>query len=222
MQMLVVEDDDVLADGLTRVFSGDGCTVKHVESAEEADALLSSGHPYRCVLLDLGLPGMDGTELIKLLRNRGDLVPILVLTARNSQEELVEGLDSGADDYLTKPFTLKELEARVKSVLRRAALDSGKTAVSREIRLDTDRFLYVRDRTIRLSPSEFALFRLLFERSGSAVRKDECNAVLERESLASGNSVLEVYFHRLRKKLLPYGIVIKTIRGVGYLMEPTE
>ncbi len=166
MRILIAEDDQVLADGLLRSLRSAGYAVDHVASGSEADAALAS-HEFDCLILDLGLPKMHGLEVLRKLRARGSAVPVLILTAADSVEQRVKGLDLGADDYMAKPFSLQELEARVRALTRRG-LGSASTIVKHgPLSFDaTGRVAYINDQTDRtLGARDFAA------RSAAATRR---------------------------------------------------
>lgn len=221
VRVLVVEDDSLLAESLVRALQQD-YRVDHARRGLDADAALQR-HRYDLLLLDIGLPDIDGFELLRRLRARSDATPVLVLTAREAVDERVHGLDLGADDYLTKPFSLSELEARVRALLRRAkpALATRITigslvvdGVARRARID--------GKTVELTVREWALLELFLSRPGHALSKQTiANSIHDSESPIASNTV-EVYVSRLRAKLEPAGIVIRTVRGFGYLWEQPE
>ena len=215
MQILLVEDDISLADGLQQALNREGITVNHVAKGKEAIYVVET-FPPDIVLLDLGLPDMDGLEVIKALRRKKLTTPILILTARSSVEDTVSGLDCGADDYLAKPFEIPELLARIRVLERRIST----TAESNEIMigsvsLDT-RSMKVRinDQETILSKSEYMLLKALMQNAGRVQTRDNLESQLYSWGEEVSSNTLEVHIHHLRKKV--GNEFIKTIRGVGY------
>jgi two-component system OmpR family response regulator len=218
MRILLVEDDRVLADALSRAMSQSAYAVDVVVSGEQADAALASG-TYDLVILDIGLPGMDGREVLRRLRARRSLLPVLMLTAFDTLADRVKGLDMGADDYLAKPFDLPELEARVRALLRRGAQTTPVIEMG-DLTFDSvARRAYHKGKPIELSAREIALLEVLLQREGRVVSKEHIvNQLYGWEEGVAANAV-EVQVYRLRKKLEACGCQIRTIRGMGYLME---
>ncbi|MGQ9368342.1 response regulator [Azospirillum sp. ST 5-10] len=219
MRMLLVEDDGDLADGLLRALRAPGHAVDHVADGEEADSLLRH-EPYDLVVLDLGLPNRDGLDVLKALRGRGTPVPVLILTARDALDHRIAGLDLGADDYLAKPFALPELEARVRALLRRAAGRASCRIVHGRIALDTRaRRVTVDDQPIELPRRELCVLEVLLSRAGEVLSKEQIANQLFSFDDEAGLSSIELYVHRLRKRLAPAGLEIRTVRGLGYYVE---
>ncbi|MEJ5990933.1 response regulator transcription factor [Ramlibacter sp. PS3R-8] len=218
MRILLVEDDKVLADALSRVLVQSAHAVDSVSTGEEADqALAVTG--YDLAILDIGLPGLSGLDVLQRIRARKMTLPVLMLTAFDTLEDRVRGLDLGADDYLAKPFDLPELEARVRALLRRGTnstpyLDHGL------LRFDTvGRRVFYDRKPLDLSPRELAVLELLLMREGRVVSKEQMVNHLYGWGDEVGANAIEVYVYRLRKKLEPLGCEIRTVRGMGYLME---
>lgn len=219
MRILIAEDDPVLADGLTRSLRSNEYAVDCVGDGAAADHALST-QPYDLAIIDLGLPRIDGFEVIKRLRRRSAVPPVLILTARDALQDRVRGLDLGADDYLSKPFELPELEARVRALIRRGTAGGNALISNGKLILDTTgRRVTVDDKPLDLSARELGVLEVLMTRSGRVVSKDQLTEKLYGWDEDVGANAIEVCVHRLRKKIEPSGVTIRTIRGLGYLME---
>lgn len=219
MRILVVEDDAMLADAVARALSQSAHAVDVARSGEDADRALSA-ISYDLVLLDLGLPGLDGFDVLKRLRARRIKVPVIILTARDSVEDRIAGLDLGADDYLTKPFHLSELEARVRALIRRANAGTTSELVHGRLRLDTaGRRLFCDAQPVDVSARELAVVELLLLKEGRVVTKQQIVDHLYGWEDASTSNAVEVFIYRLRKKLENSGVSIRTVRGMGYMIE---
>ena len=222
MRILIVEDDPIIADGLTRSLRQSDYAVDCVGAGDQADHVLLS-HSYDLVILDLGLPKLDGFEVLRRLRHRGSTVPVLVLTARDALDERVKGLDLGADDYLTKPFDLPELEARVRSLIRRGQSGGASLVTHGALKLDTaGRRATLAGVPLDLSARELGVLEVLMLRAGRVVNKEQLAEQLYGWDEEVGANAIEVYVHRLRKKLESAGVTIRTIRGLGYLFEKPD
>lgn len=222
MRILIVEDDPLLADGLTRSLTHAGYAVDPVADGGAADAVLAT-QAFDLVILDLGLPKLDGFEVLKRLRRRASATPVLVLTARDTLDDRVKGLDLGADDYLTKPFELPELEARVRALIRRGQSGSGSLLTHGPLALDiAGRRASLDGVPLDLSARELGVLEVLMLRSGRVVSKEQFAEQLYNFDAEVGANAIEVYVHRLRKKLEPAGISIRTIRGLGYLLDKVK
>ncbi len=224
MRILVVEDDLMLANGLASALRGTGHAVDCVASGQDADCALSA-EEYELVVLDLQLPKIDGFEVLRRMRWRKVGTPVLILTARDGVEDRINGLDLGADDYLSKPFQMGEFEARVRALGRRSrgALDNRLEIGALTVDLKGRR-AYLAERPVELSAREFAVLELLASRAGRVVSKEALiKSLYEWDEEASPNAI-EIYVHRVRRKLLAVGggIAIRTIRGLGYLLERTD
>jgi len=219
MRILIVEDDPVLADGLTCSLRQSDYAVDCVSDGAAADHALA-GQSYDLVILDLGLPKVDGLETLRRLRRRGSRTPVLIVTARDTLDDRVKGLDLGADDYLTKPFDLPELEARARALIRRGQ-SGGSSLISHGVlTLDTaGRRATLDGEPLDLSAREFGVLEVLMLRSGRVVNKEQLAEQLYGWDEEVGANAIEVYVHRLRRKLEPAGVTIRTIRGLGYLLE---
>ncbi len=219
MRILIAEDDPVLADGLTRSLRQGDYAVDCVNDGLDADHALST-QSYDLAILDLGLPRLDGFEVLRRLRRRSSTIPVLILTARDALTDRVRGLDLGADDYITKPFELPELEARVRALIRRGQGGGSAIVFHGKLRLDTaGRRVTVEDQPLELSARELGVLEVLMMRSGRVVSKDQLAEKLYSWDDDVGTNAIEVCVHRLRKKIEPAGVTIRTIRGLGYLLE---
>jgi two-component system OmpR family response regulator len=219
MRILIAEDDQVLADGLLRTLRGNGYAVDHVASGSEADAALST-QEFDLLILDLGLPRLHGFDVLRKLRARGSATPVLILTAADSVEQRVKGLDLGADDYMAKPFSLQELEARVRALARRGMGVASNVIKHGPLTFDTTgRVAYINEAMVELSARELGLLEVLLQRAGRLVSKDQLVERLCEWGDEVSNNAIEVYIHRLRKKIEQGPIRIATVRGLGYCLE---
>ncbi len=219
MRILIAEDDRVLADGLLRSLRNTGYSVDQVESGTEADAALAT-HDFDLVILDLGLPRLHGLEVLRRLRARGAKVPVLILTADDSVEQRVKGLDLGADDYMAKPFSLQELEARVRALIRRGLGSASALIRHGPLTFDANgRVAYLHEQMLDLSARELSLLEVLLQRAGRLVSKDQLVERLCEWGEEVSNNAIEVYIHRLRKKIEQGPVRIATVRGLGYCLE---
>ena len=219
MRILIVEDDAVLASALTRALNQAAYTVDVVDNGEDANEALK-GHPYDLVVLDIALPELDGLTVLRRLRDRQVHVPVLILTARDTLEDRVMGLDSGADDYMTKPFDLPEFEARVRALIRRGHFNSSNSLTHGKLRFDSAaKRLFYNDQPVDISMRELAVIELLLSRQGRVVTKEQLVDHLFGWGDVVNSNAIEVYIHRVRKKLEPFGIDIRTVRGMGYLLD---
>ena len=222
MRILVVEDDEVLIVALTRALSQANYAVDAVGDGNAADHALAV-NSYDLVVLDLALPKADGLSVLRRLRDRRSHVPVLILTARDTLEDRVEGLDLGADDYMTKPFDLPEFEARVRALMRRGQLNSGGSMIHGRLRFDTAaRRLFHEDQPIDMPARELAMVELLLARQGKVVSKEQMIDQLFGFGDDVGSNAIEVYVHRVRRKLEPFGVDIRTVRGMGYLLDKVD
>ncbi|MFE8646205.1 response regulator [Sphingomonas sp. NCPPB 2930] len=220
MRILIAEDDQVLADGLLRTLRSSGAVVDHVASGGDADAALVATEEFDLLILDLGLPKVHGLEVLKRLRSRGSTLPVLILTAADSIEERVMGLDFGADDYMAKPFSLQELEARVRALVRRGMGVTSSTIKHGPLQYDqAGRVATIDGRMVELSARELGLLEVLLQRAGRLVSKDQLVDRLCEWGEEVSTNAIEVYIHRLRKKIERGPIRIATVRGLGYCLE---
>jgi DNA-binding response OmpR family regulator len=220
VRLLIVEDDGALADALREAFTRHGMTSDCATTAGDAALMLDAAR-YAAVVLDLGLPDGDGRALLRRLRARQDPTPVLILTARSDLDDRIDGLDAGADDYLVKPFAFDELLARLRAVLRRKGNFQGSGIAFGDLRFDTlSRQLFVGEAMVLLSHREAELMELLLRRAGQVVSRQLAEDQLFGMSEMLGSNAIEVYVHRLRRKLEEAGASarIENIRGVGYLL----
>ena len=209
----------MLAEAIASALRQSAHVVTRAASGDEAERLLVPD-AFDLVLLDLGLPRVDGFEVLRRMRERRVKVPVLVLTARDAPEDRVAGLDLGADDYLTKPFQLPELEARVRALIRRAHAIASSEIVHGPLKLDmAGRRLYCRGEPVELSARELAVVELFMLREGRVVTKQQIADHLYGWEEGSSSNTIEVFVYRLRRKLEPSGVDIRTVRGMGYLID---
>ncbi len=221
MRILLVEDDKVLADALSRTLVQSAHAVDIVAGGDEADHAAALGI-YDLMILDIGLPGMSGLDVLRRLRARKSTLPVLMLTALDTLEDRVRGLDLGADDYLATPFDLPELEARVRALLRRST-NSTPFLEHGPLRFDTvGRRVFWDKRPLELSPRELAVLEILLMRAGRVVSKAQMVNHLYGFGDDVADNAVEVNVYRLRKKLEPLGCEIRTVRGMGYLMDTPD
>ena len=219
MRILVVEDDRLVAGSVVIGLSRAGFTVDHVSSAEMAASALRNER-FDLALVDLGLPGMDGLELIRLLRKRGDNLPVLVLSARDSLTARVSGLDAGADDYLVKPFQLSELVARARALIRRSKSIASSEIVFGPLRMDQSRHLVDLDgRELDLTLREWTVLEALLLEAPNVLSKKTLAQKLGGWDHDLTQNAIEVLVSRLRSKLDCAGINIRTVRGIGYRID---
>src|SRR6266446_5199856 len=200
MRILVVEDDALLADGLTQVLKRSGHAVDQVRTGLQADNSLRLTS-YELVVLDVGLPGIDGFEVLRRLRSRRSKANVLVLTARDAVEDRVHGLDLGADDYLTKPFSVTEFEARVRALLRRVSLPASAISMGR-LKVDVEaKRVMINETSVELTVREWALLELFMARPGRVLSKEQiAQQLADYDSQLTPNAI-EVYVSRLRAKI---------------------
>lgn len=219
MKILLAEDDNLLSESLSHSLRQAGYAVDCMFTGSDADTALTT-MTYDLLILDLGLPKMTGMEVLRKLRSRNNHMPVLILTAADSVEQRVQGLDAGADDYMAKPFELKELEARVRALTRRGT--GGSTSLWKHGPLTFDqvgRIAYINDEMLDLSAREVGLLEILLQRVGRLVSKEQFVDHLCEWGEEVSNNAIEVYVHRLRKKIEINGIRIATVRGLGYCLE---
>ncbi len=226
--LLIVEDDDLLRDGLAAQLGQVGHQTTTAANGALAQELLETTR-FDGVVLDLGLPLLDGMALLRWIRKRLLALPVLVLTARDGIEDRVQGLNAGADDYLTKPFNMAELEARLGAMLRRSRLPAFGGSLelpTGRLRLDaTQPLAWLGDEPLELTQREWALLSLLVANAGQVVGREDVLSAWKTDpndpsdSTHTGSNALEVYVHRLRRKLADSGLSIRNVRGLGYMLE---
>lgn len=218
MRILIAEDDALIADGLVRSLRQGGYAVDWAANGLDADNALTTT-AYDLLILDLGLPKMPGLDVLRRLRARNSQMPVLILTALDGTGDRVKGLDLGADDYMAKPFELAELEARVRALTRRSA-GTAPTIVCGSLTYDqVGRVAQLQGQSLELSAREVGLLEVLLGRMGRLVSKDQLVDHLCGWGEEVSHNAIEVYVHRLRKKLEPGGVKIATVRGLGYCLE---
>lgn len=216
MRLLLIEDDPLLASTVRDTLAALKYTVDVADNGLLADHLLQHHH-FDLVLLDLSLPDRDGLEVLKSLRHRGNHVPVLIVTARDHIGEKVKGLDLGADDYLAKPFSLDELEARIRALLRRSQGRSQATLqLGPLIYNSSTQELLLEHRPLQLPRREYSLLVGLLNKAEQVIPRELLTEQIFSYEDTVGSNAIEVYISRLRKRLAPHGLNITTIRGIGY------
>ena len=218
MRILVAEDDPLLGEAIARHLTGVGHAVDWVRDGSDADAALRA-QSFDIVVLDLGLPRMPGRQVLKHMRDRGEAAPVLIVTAADAIADRVAGLDAGADDYLIKPFALAELEARIRALIRRSHGHDRNVLVHGALAFDSAaRSASVDGAPLDLSARELAVLELLLLRSGRVIAKEQFVEHLCGWDQDVTPNAIEVYVHRLRRKLEPAGVKVQTVRGLGYYL----
>jgi two-component system, OmpR family, response regulator QseB len=219
MRILLVEDDTLLGDGINEGLRTSGYTVDWVKDGKSAYEVLSSKHEnFDLIVLDLGLPKMSGLEVLKAIREKNIATPVLILTAFETVDDRIKGLDAGADDYMTKPFDLEELNARLRALLRRSKERAQPTITHGDIVIDPASHIVTKGgEPIMVSRREFSLLQKLLENSGRVISREQLNQTLYGWGENIDSNALEVHIHNLRKRF-GQGL-IRTIRGVGYMIE---
>ena len=219
MRILLTEDDTALAEALQFSLRQAGYAVDWVSNGAAADETLKDD-VFGLLILDLGLPKLDGFEVLRRLRRRNLALPVLILSGREKPEEKVLGLDLGADDYLVKPFSLNELQARVRALLRRSQGGQAPVLCYGGLTFDTvDRAAAVNGRALALSVYEVGVLQVLLRRFGRVVSKEQLVEQLYSYDREVSHNAIEVYVHRLRKKLTGAGVTVRTQYGRGYLLD---
>jgi len=218
MRLLLVEDTAELARWLQKALTQKGFAVDWVADGVAADHALQC-EAYALAVLDVSLPRIDGLEVLTRLRRRGQRVPVLLLTARSALDDRVRGLNLGADDYLTKPFELDELEARLRALLRRSERQAAQNQALGQLVLDSEGYFLLAERPLALTPRESSILTTLMQRHGRPVSRqhlyEQTFTLADEASLES----IELYVHRVRKKLAGSDVAIVTLRGLGYSLE---
>lgn len=220
MRILLVEDDVMLGEGMQDALKGAGHTVDWLTAGLPALTTLQC-EEFAALILDLNLPDIDGISLLRRLRREGHALPVLILTARDALDDRVQGLDAGADDYLTKPFALPELEARLRALLRRSQGQAQPMLEYGEVILypDAQQVTY-QGEVVRLTPHEYRLLYELMTQTGRVLSRDQLHQRLYGWDEGAESNAVEVHIHHLRKKLFPE--LIRTLRGVGYIVPRLE
>jgi DNA-binding response OmpR family regulator len=217
MKVLLAEDDTMIGENIQIALDGEGITVDWVTDGIQAEAALVT-HRYDALLLDLGLPKKDGIDVLRDLRARGDQIPVLAVTARDTVSQRVLGLRSGADDYVVKPFDLEELIARLHALIRRARGSVEPVYRHGDIEINSStRQVIAANRQVALSSREWAILEALVARPGAILSRSQLEERLYGWSGEVESNAVEVYIHGLRKKLGPQLII--NVRGLGYMVE---
>lgn len=217
MRILLVEDDDMIGESVVAGLECEGHAVDWVRDGNSALLALNTT-TFSLVILDLGLPGKNGLQVLKEMRAKRNATPVLVTTARDTVDDRILGLDTGADDYLVKPYDLDELSARIRALLRRSAGRADPILERGELRISPHtREVTYRGEPVILSSKEYALLFALAERQGVVWSRSQLEEKLYNWDNTVGSNAIEVHIHHLRKKLSDSAI--KTVRGVGYLLE---
>lgn len=218
MRLLLVEDNASLSTWLAKLLEGENYAVDVLGDAESALTGVDLKQ-YGLALIDLGLPGISGLDLIKCIRRTELSLPILILTARNDLKSRVEGLNLGADDYLTKPFEIEELEARIRALLRRRQSPARRQITFGPLVWDqSSRTFTLNDADLHLSPREAAVLETLLQHEGQAVSKERLLESTYNFDVEVNLAAIEVIIHRIRKRLEGSTVTIATLRGLGYLL----
>jgi two-component system OmpR family response regulator len=222
MRILISEDDAALAEALRFALTQSGFAVDWVANGLDADEALK-GAEFGLLILDLGLPKIDGLEVLRRLRRRNSSLPVLILSGREQPEEKVAGLDLGADDYLVKPFSLNELQARVRALLRRGHGVATPVLTYRELSFDpATRTASISGHALPLSLHELSVLEVLIRRFGRPVSKEQLVEQIYTYDQEVSHNAIEVYVHRLRKKIGTTGLVVRTLYGRGYALDYVE
>ncbi len=220
MRLLLVEDDLMLGEGLQEALAPRGYAVDWVKDGESALRALRR-HSFEIMVLDIGLPGIDGIDVLKTLRRENMVLPVLLLTARDTLSDKVAGLDSGADDYLLKPFDLDELFARLRALTRRATGRATAAIIHGDLRINPDdQSVTYKDQSVILARREYMLLIKLLENTGRILSREQLEQSIYGWTDDLDSNALEVHIHHLRKKIALD--LIRTVRGVGYVIDKPE
>lgn len=220
MHVLIVEDDAPLAASIAAAMAAKGWRADISDRGEPVPASVRQD-AYDVLVLDIGLPGIDGLETLRRVREQGSLLPVLMLTARDAVEDRIRGLEDGADDYLIKPFALNELLARLRALVRRHDLRQGETLILAALRFDaTARRAHLGDQPVHLSARECIVLQYLMLKTGQIVPREQLAALVPGWGAGTSDNALELLVSRLRAKIEPGGVRLRTVRGLGYLLEP--
>jgi two-component system response regulator TctD len=222
MRILLVEDDEQLVETTARALRSQGWVVDCSARGEPVAHSLRED-PYDLLILDIGLPGIDGFETLRRVRSAELPVPVLLLTARDAVEDRVRGLEAGADDYLVKPFALTELVARARALVRRSQARTSNTLSLARLRIDQEaKRAYIGDEPLALSAREWDVLGYLMSRSGKVVAKEQIALSSNAWEQGVSDNAIEVCLSRLRAKIEPAGVQLRTVRGLGYLLEEAQ
>lgn len=219
MNILIVEDDAILAEGMARTIEHMGNVATVIRDGQQARALLQGGDTFDLIVLDIGLPGIDGLTLLRELRQADRRLPVMLLTARDGIDDRIRGLDLGADDYLVKPVVMSELAARIRALLRRSTLEASNELLHGSLRMDTRaRRLWLSGDEVEVTAREWVVLEYLLRRPERVVSKEQLRMAVFGDEEPGYNAV-EVYISRLRTKFEDDGLRIRTVRGFGYMLE---
>jgi len=222
MKILLAEDDSFLAEGLSMVLRDNGYSVDVEPNGLNADSAVGMNQ-YDLLILDLGLPKLDGLDVLKRIRSRGQTIPILILTARDRLEDRVKGLDLGANDYITKPFELPELEARIRALIRKESWSNHTEINFGTLSFNTvSRMATVKGEPLELTAREVAVLEIFLQRVGATIPKDRLTDLLSSWDEEVSENAIGIIVHRLRKKLENSDLTIRALRGLGYRLERVE
>ena len=220
MHILLVEDDAPLAESIAAAMQTQGWRADVSARGEPVPASLQAD-AYDALVLDIGLPGIDGLETLRRVREQGSFLPVLMLTARDGVEDRVLGLEHGADDYLVKPFAITELIARLRALVRRHELRRSQTLMLAALHFDADaRIATIDGQPVRLSARECIVLQYLMLKTGQIVAREQLAALVPGWNAGTSDNALELLVSRLRAKIEPAGVRLRTVRGLGYLLEP--
>ncbi len=220
MRLLLIEDDPILGDGLQAGLTMEGYAVDWIRDGIKADEALKS-HNYDLVVLDLGIPGIDGFQVLEAVRKRKDKVSVLILTARDTVDDRVKGLDSGADDFVVKPFDLNEICARLRALARRKTGQAAPCFEHKGLSLDPAAHqVKLHGKPVDISNKEFEILNFLMQNQGKVASRARLEETLYAWNTEVESNTVEVHIHHLRKKL--GSDFIRTVRGVGYIIDEEE